>query len=135
MKYIIGAKSLAEALGISLTTARLLTKKPDFPVIRQEGIKILSFDMDACKEWWNKNHLDIYRQEIQKEGFMIVTDFAKHLGVSRSYVVFWIDQKGLKSQKTKRGRIINLEDARRFFLSQNDKRVQAYAEKLPTKEK
>jgi hypothetical protein len=133
MNYIIGTKALAKELNVSLTTAKHLTKRPDFPVIRQDGIRILTFDKDACKDWWKENHLDLYRQKIQNEGSMIVTDFAKLLGVSISYIMYLVEEKGLKSKKIKRSRIIELDDARLFFISQSDRRIQAYAKKIPNK--
>ncbi|MNC10540.1 hypothetical protein D3C75_581940 [compost metagenome] len=127
---VYGVKQIAKELGCSpLTIRRIIHRHPDFPAKKIEGLGTFEFSVEQCKLWWEKNRTKGNSKTIPANS-MQQSKMAEKLGVSLRLVLVW-RQNGLKTEKLADGTVwINVDEAREWFLKQEDERTQKHAQKL-----
>lgn len=127
---LYGVKQIAKELGCStLTIRRIIHRHSDFPAKKLEGLGTFEFNVEQCKVWWEKNRAKGNSKMIPANSIQ-QSKMAEKLGISLRLVLVW-RQNGLKTEKLADGTVwINVDEAREWFLKQEDKRTQKHAEKL-----
>lgn len=134
MYIIYGTKNAAKWLGIQENTLyEIMRRYPDFPRKKLDNITLNAFDPDDIMIWYKQYSPGAYKKELETAEMMILSNFAKTLGVTRTMVNYWM-KHGLQYNKLLNSKVlIDVEQARRWFIKQNHPQTRAYAQKLSSK--